>query len=295
MSRGFSESRMWRVYRTVRSPRATSESCATWVYTSWPKRASSCTASIESTPDSIRSATRSLNSPKSGSRSRGSWREICTPTLPFRIDHENRRIRGRNTGDASRLCDRARADLPELLASLSRELGQRFVPERIRQIQVLISRRPLDLAKLPSNVSLVAHLDAGRLYGLAREIRKLRAVDDVFDREGPVAEKLGERLGPRCRDRSSLDAIGRTPALGARVRNCFPQDPSATHARDRGLPVQSPLLARPDLVRTQCPELAGMRKKPIDHVILPQQQAILGAGREHPVGLLGSLSYYIVN
>src|SRR5207249_12268115 len=117
MSRGFSESRMWRVYRTVRSPRATSESCATWVYTSWPKRASSCTASIESTPDSIRSATRSLNSPKSGSRSRGSWREICTPTLPFRIDHEDRRIRGRDAGDPSRLCDRARADLPELLAS----------------------------------------------------------------------------------------------------------------------------------------------------------------------------------
>src|SRR5439155_18297246 len=123
MSRGFSESRMWRVYRTVRSPRATSESCATWVYTSWPKRASSCTASIESTPDSIRSATRSLNSPKSGSRSRGSWREICTPTLPFRIDHEDRRIRGRDTGDACRLCDRARADLPELLSSGDEALG----------------------------------------------------------------------------------------------------------------------------------------------------------------------------
>src|SRR5947207_461130 len=38
-------------------------------------------------------------------------------------------------------------------------------------MQVLISRRPLDLAKLPPNVSLVAYLDGRRLYGLASEIR----------------------------------------------------------------------------------------------------------------------------
>src|SRR5204863_171969 len=98
---------------------------------------------------------------------------------------------------------------------------------------------------LPPNVSLVAYLDGRRLYGLAREIRKLTPAQGLFQGERPIAEELGQRLLAR----------GRTPALVLRVRNW------GARTRDRRIAIPDPSLRDPD-VSSGPPRVPGSYARP---------------------------------
>lgn len=117
---------------------------------------------------------------------------------------------------------------------------------------------------LALDVPLVARLDHGGLYRPALEIGKDRKQAGLFHVKARIAERSRDRRG-----RGLIGAVG-------------------TQARTRLHAMRAPTPDAARLVRRERPESLGMGEQPLVRVVLPEQETMLRARREHAVGLFGS-------
>ncbi len=221
------------------------------------------------------------------------------------MHEQHRDVRRRHARDAAGLADGRRPPAHELLAGLARQPGQRLLPQRRRQHQVLERRGARGGALLALDVATVAH---AHLQALGPRRRERRFHAERGER-GAGAVRTGEQVQRAQRARSgegtALPRRERRPGARARavvVRRCAPGGILARrfallrrrrrHAHDDAC--EPPLLRFDrrdlrahalDLPARDEPETEADLGEPLVGVVGAQQQPMLRGGGEHAVGL----------
>ena len=218
---------------------------------------------------------------------RGSGREAAL----LQMHEQDRHRRRRDARDARGLADGRRLDLGELLPHFGGEACDGRVVQVRWQRGLLVAALAVDLVLLPLDVAgvLGAHFD------LRADLRRQTIVDVGIEPDGPPfrrADHFEQRRVVHFRPAQQLEAVtvARRAAPSARARGHSAETSRRLHARALSRATSRSdsscllLEQRPALVVDQ-PELAPGRREPQIRVVLTQQQPVLGAAREHAVGL----------
>src|SRR5580658_1015444 len=212
----------------------------------------------------------------------------------LQVHEQDRDRRGGHSGDAGRLPDRRRPYLGKALPHLDRKARQARVIEAVGKHRLLVPPQALDLLTLPIDVAgvfcahfdLQLHLRRQALIGAAPG-RHSRELDDLRVPRPRTAQQLKAALIARERAPEHAHAPLRRHAVWMEAQAC--------QALDFGVRQALLRLAQTPPLRVDKSELAPDRRQSQVRIVLAKQTAVLGAAREHAIGLARAARDQIVD
>ncbi len=192
---------------------------------------------------------------------------------------------GCDPGHAAGRPERGGTRARELLAQLEAESVEAAIIEVARQGEALVAPQRLDLPLEAAQIGRVAGLDLDLFGDLPRHVRELRP-------NGGEAAEIDPRQG---------EELAAAPPAAVAINLYAVRGRLVGGERE----VPEPRLDFPDLrllagepggpARADTAECHADRGEPAVGIVRPEEEAILGAGSEHPVGLAGALRDQVVD